>query len=161
MAFCIVHNRSRVSRDILSWVICRGAGATVTLSVDNVQITRLVFYNSDCIDVKESHNCTALINYTNATDFDGIVYDTSPQPDFNIRIPAQFWKQDNPMEQEDSELSNGVIKTRRQTISEKQLLEVGYMPNYMHKKLQKILMHDTITIDGDQWKKETHMKART
>jgi hypothetical protein len=108
---------------------------------------------SDCLDIKTSHDCTELIQYINTDDFSNIVYLTSPASEFSIRIPAQFWKEDNPMEQEDSELSNGVIKTRRQSIQEKRLLEVGYMPNYMHKKLQLVLMHDTITIDGDQWKR--------
>lgn len=108
---------------------------------------------SDCIDVKTDHDCTTLIEYLNTDDFNNIVYLTSPTIEFKIRVPAQFWKEDNPMEQEDSELSNGVIKTRRQSIQEKRLLEVGFMPNYMHKKLQLVLMHDTITIDGDQWKR--------
>ena len=28
-----------------------------------------------------------------------------------------------------------------------------YMPNHMHRKLQKVLMHDSIYIDGDYWKR--------
>lgn len=109
---------------------------------------------SDCIDVKESHECTKLIGYSNASDFDGIVYtDASPPPTFYLRIPATFFEEDNPQEQEDLELSNGVIVTLRQSIQEKTLLETGYMPNYMHKKLQKVLMHETIEIDGDNWKR--------
>lgn len=109
---------------------------------------------SDCIDVKETHDCTKLITYSNTSDFDGISYTTpSPNTEFQLRIPAIFFEEENPQEQEDLELSNGVIVTLRQTIVEKRLLEVGYMPNYMHRKLQKVLMHDTVYIDGDYWKR--------
>ena len=109
---------------------------------------------SDCLDIKESHDCTVLIEYENTSDFDGVAYEAgSPGPSFQLRIPAIFFEEDNPQEQEDLELSNGVIVTLRQTIVEKRLLEVGYMPNYMHKKLQKVLMHDSVYIDGDYWKR--------
>ena len=108
---------------------------------------------SDCINITES-GCTKLIEYSNASNFDGIEYPTvSPYTKFYIRIPATFYEEENPQEEEDLELSNGVIVTLRQSIQEKSLLETGYMPNYMHKKLQKVLMHETIIMDGDQWKR--------
>lgn len=114
----------------------------------------VVIKKSDCLDVRESHDCTKLIEYSNESDFDGIVYsDISPRPTFYLRVPAMFFEEDNPQEQEDLVLSNGVIVTLRQGIQEKRLLETGYMPNYMHKKLQKVLMHESITIDGDGWKR--------
>lgn len=109
---------------------------------------------SDCIDLKESHDCTQLIEYENTSNFDGINYEAgSPGPSFQLRIPAIFFEEENPQEQEDLELSNGVIVTLRQSILEKRKLETGYMPNYMHRKLQKVLMHDSVLIDGDYWKK--------
>lgn len=109
---------------------------------------------SDCIDLQESHDCTKLIEYQNTSDFDGIDYTTvSPDAGFKLRIPAIFFEEENPQEQEDLELSNGVIVTLRQSIVEKRKLETGFMPNYMHRKLQKILMHDSVYIDGDYWKK--------
>ena len=116
---------------------------------------------SDCINLKESHDCTELISYTNSTDFDDIVYEGvgSPAPTFYLRIPAMFHQEENPQTQEDSELSNGVIITRRQTIQEKTLLETGYIPNYMHKKLQKVLMHETITLQDTQWKRRDAYEA--
>lgn len=113
-----------------------------------------IIATSDCMDIRPSHDCTELLTYTNLTNFDGIYYETlSPAPIFNIRIPAQFWKENNPQEQEDSELSNGVIVTRRQTIQEKTLLEVGFVPNYFHKKIQKVLMHETVSINDVTYKK--------
>jgi hypothetical protein len=112
-----------------------------------------VLFRSDCISIADSHDCSILIEYTNSSNFDGLYYDGSPGPTFQLRIPAVFFEEKNPQEQEDLELSNGRIITLRQTIVEKRLLETGYMPNYMHRKVQKVLMHETVSIDGDYWKK--------
>ncbi len=115
--------------------------------------------HTDCIDIRQNHDCLIEITYSNTNNFDGINYESgSPTPVFTALIPAQFWKEDNPQEQEDSVLSNGVIVTRRTEIQEKTLLEVGFVPNYFHKKIQKILMHNSVQIEdvnGDltYWKK--------
>lgn len=125
-----------------------------TLRIDNISIDQTELLKSDCIDLRETHDCTVLVEYENTSDFDGINYEAgSPGPSFQLRIPAIFFEEENPQEQEDLELSNGVIVTLRQTILEKRKLEIGYMPNYMHRKLQKVLMHDSVYIDGDYWKK--------
>lgn len=109
---------------------------------------------SDCVDIKENHDCSVLLEYSNTSNFDDIDYETnSPNTSFQLRIPAIFFEEENPQEQEDLELSNGVIVTLRQSIVEKRKLETGFMPNYMHRKLQKVLMHDSVYIDGDYWKK--------
>jgi hypothetical protein len=134
-----------------------GGVGTDQISIDRIIITPdpiTILAQSDCIDVRTDQSCTQLIEYTNSSDFDGLVYGTtSPDPTFYLRVPAQFYQEKNPQEQEDLELSNGQIVTIRQSIQEKRLLETGFMPGYMHRKLQKVLMHETITIDSDQWKR--------
>jgi len=113
-----------------------------------------VLAKSDPIDIKLSHPETIQIEYYNTSNFDGIQYlESSPPPAFYLRIPAVFNEERNPQEQEDVELSNGEIVTIRQSIQQKKLLETGFMPNYMHLKLQKVLMHDTVIIDGETWRK--------
>ncbi len=107
---------------------------------------------SDCLHFHDV-DCSVLLEYSNSTNFDNLNYSASPPPTFQLRIPAMFFEEKNPQEQEDLPLSNGVIVTLRSEIQEKTLLDTGYMPNYMHKKLQKVLMHETITIEGTQWKK--------
>lgn len=132
---------------------------SLTISSDSEEIELL---HSDCISVKDLHDCTELITYDNTVNFDGLVFETSGSPSggpFYLRVPAQFWKENNPQTQEDHELSNGEVVTLRQTIQEKKLLELGYMPNYMHKKLQKILMMDSILIDGEYWKKRDEYES--
>ncbi len=113
-----------------------------------------ILAKSDCIQLSESHDCTQLIEYSNPTNFDGIQYsDSSPALTFFFRVPAMFHVEQNPQTQEDIETSAGVVITIRQSIQEKQLLETDYLPNYMHDKLQRVLMHKTITIDGNTWKR--------
>ncbi len=127
---------------------------TVTVTVDNIITPTTNIKKSDCLDIRSTQDCTILLVYENTSDFDGIDYENgSPGPSFQVRIPAIFFEEDNPQEQEDLELSNGVIVTLRQSIVEKRKLETGFMPNYMHRKLQKVLMHDSVYIDGDYWKK--------
>lgn len=130
---------------------------------DRVMVLETVYTevaSSDCIDLRNNHQCSKLISYTNAKDFDGINYEgISPQPVFYLRIPANWTDQQNPQTQEDLELSNGVIVTLRQTIQKKRELSIGYIPDYMHYKIQTILMHDTIIIDGLQWKRRDGYEA--
>lgn len=141
-----------------------GAGNTVATSAQVLTIgmelsDRVLVAFSDCLEISnpdlDGNNCTVGITYSNSNDFDGIAYSQQQSPDveFFIRIPAMFFEENNPQEQEDIEKSNGEIITLRSTIQQKRLLEIGYMPPYMHLKLQKILMHDTIFIDGTYWRK--------
>ncbi len=128
--------------------------STITVTPSTIIYTGNEVAKTDCLDVKTTHACTKQIGYSNSGDFDGLIYGVeSPNPVFYLRIPAMFFEEKNPQEQEDLELSNGRIVTIRQTIQQKRLLELGFMPNYMHRKVQKVLMHETISIDGTQWKK--------
>ena len=129
-----------------------GSGGTNQVITADIGFETLM--QSDCLDLKETHECTKLIEYENTSNFDGIDYvGGSPGPSFQLRIPAIFFEEQNPQEQEDAELSNGQIITLRQSIQEKRLLEIGYLPPYMHRKIQKVLMHDSVLIDGDYWRK--------
>jgi hypothetical protein len=107
---------------------------------------------SDCVLLKESHSCTVGINYYNNTNFAGIIYsNTSPQVAFKLLIPAIFFEEDTPTEQEDIELSNSEIVRLYNKLELKKRMDIGFMPAYMHQKLQLVLMHDNVTIDGKNW----------
>lgn len=107
---------------------------------------------SDCVSIKESHPCTVLINYSNNSDFDGIQYaNQSPNLDFNLRIPAIFFEEQNTKESEDIELSSDEIVRLYDKIEEKRELRVGFMPHYMHRKLLLALSHDFVIIDEKDW----------
>jgi hypothetical protein len=112
-----------------------------------------IFYKSDCLDVRTSHDCTKLITYSNESDFAGIVYDNvTPQLQFNLRVPAMLFRAIRPQEQRVHALSNDEWIRLWSKMEKKMKLELGFMPDYMHEKIQLILMHDNIEIDSLSWK---------
>lgn len=137
----------------------QNGGVVNTFTMHTLEVlspTETELYHSDCIEFKEDHECTQLITYSNSKNFDGLVFETVGSPttgSFNLRIPAQFYQEGEPMEQEDHEKSNGEITTLRQSVQSKRLLEIGYMPGYMHRKLRRVLMMSSILIDGKYWKR--------
>jgi hypothetical protein len=108
--------------------------------------------STDCLSIATAHACTLQIAYTNSKNFAGIYYpDASPDPTFYIRIPAIFFEEDNPAEQEDHELSSGDIVRLYNKLERRRKLDIGFLPAYLHEKIQLILMHDTIIIDELEW----------
>lgn len=109
-------------------------------------------YKSDCLHVKNSHDETVLITYSDNKNFASLNYSlVTPDPEFYIRVPAVFYHERFPEESEVIELSNsrsiqlnGQVKAQRQ-------LETGLMPYYMHRKLKLILKHQFVEIDNQDW----------
>ena len=128
------------------------ANVTITMPVGDIIYTGEILASSDCIDLNGDHDCTQLIRYTNSKDYAGIEYtDFSPNAYFYIRVPAVFFHETNPTEEERFETSGQTIVRLRDEIKIKRNLQLGYMPDYMHRKLLLILAHDTVEIDGDTW----------
>lgn len=113
-----------------------------------------IVYKSDCVDIQTVHECTELITYSNSKILAGIDYTlSSPPPEYNIRIPAIFFQERFPDEQEGIDLSDSRIVRLRNQVKAQKYLDIGFMPFYMHKKLQIIFTHDTIEIGGESWVK--------
>lgn len=92
------------------------------------------------------------IKYWNNSLFDGIPYgEGSPEIQFTAYIDSQFWKETADEEFEDDRLSSNSFVRVYNEQAEKTLLEIGYVPNYMHKKIRRILMHDNVVINGKSW----------
>lgn len=110
---------------------------------------------SDCIDVRTTQACTKGIDYSNNRNFAGLIYeaDISPEQSFFIRVPAIFFHERFPEEDNAMELTSGIVKTSG-VVKAQTLFETDYMPYYMHKKLKLIFKHQTITIDNQNWIKE-------
>jgi len=125
---------------------------------DGLEINE-IFAKSDCLSIRESHPCTLLINYSNNSNVFGLRYeDESPSPNFNLRIPAIFFDEQNIEEQEDHETSENVIIRLYNKIEEKRNLQIGHMPHYMHRKTTMALSHDFVIIDGKDWIKRDEYK---
>ena len=129
-----------------------GTGTSVDTWIAGIFLYKLDdLKKSDVVSLKDTQDCTTLIRYSNSKNFADINYQTSPPPTFNIRIPAIFNQERFPDEHEETDLSNSRIVRQTNQIKAQRLLEIGFMPFYMHKKLQLILAHDTIEIDGEEW----------
>lgn len=103
---------------------------------------------SDYVEFSNNLECTQVFKYRNQRNFAGINYadlvtDTSPAEDeyFYIRIPAVFFHERQQGESEALELSNSKYISINGVLRQQKLLELDYMPYYMHKKIQLILMH--------------------
>lgn len=113
-----------------------------------------VLGKSDCLDIQTSHDETILINYSNHRNFAGLVYpDVSPDISFNIRVPCRFFHEVELEEDEAMELTSSILTTSAQ-VKTQRLLEVKHAPYYFHKKLRRVLKHQSVTIFDKAWKKE-------
>ena len=126
----------------------------ISLEIINNSSPETIVFKSDCIDVRTSHSCTLLIEYSNNRNFAGLIYqNASPEESFKIRVPAIFFHDKFPEEDQAIELTTGIQKTSG-FLKSQRLFETDYMPYFMHKKLKLIFMHQSILIDNLYWLKE-------
>jgi len=115
-------------------------------------LTETIIAYSDCLDVRPIQEETYLIEYSNETDYAGIVY-TEGSPILQMRVHAKFFKERSPEENESSDSTDSVDKLSSVT-KDQRLLQVEPAPYYFHKKLKRVLQHNYISIDGSEWEKE-------
>jgi len=109
---------------------------------------------SDCLDIRSEHLNTILVSYYNHRNFAGLVYENaSPQPEFYLRMPAIFYHQKFPEEDETMELSSSLVALNG-TIRRQRLLDVDYVPYYFHEKIKLILKHQFVSIYNKEWVKQ-------
>lgn len=107
---------------------------------------------SDCISIKEYQKETVLINYHNNRIFVSLNSAVgTPDPEFNLRIPAIFFRQRHPKTTEVIELSNSRSIQTTAGIEVQKLLQIKNMPAYMHLKTQLALSFQNVFIDDIEW----------
>jgi hypothetical protein len=135
-------------------------GSTNTTTITSTEATRSVgsptlMAKSDCLDIKESHEGTLLITYSNHRNYAGIINSNgSPELTFYLRIPAIFNEERFPETDEPMQLSNNRIISLNSQVKKQRLLETDQMPNYMHLKVKEVLKHQFVTIDETDYVKE-------
>lgn len=132
-------------------------GATITIlsltATRSIGSDELVA-KSDCLYITQNQEDTILLTYSNHRNFAGLVYESvSPENEFYIRIPAIFFHQRFPEEDETMELSTSLV-TLNGTLRKQRLLDVDYVPYYFHEKLKLILKHQILEVYGRQWVKQ-------
>jgi hypothetical protein len=139
-----------VSGSVLQSTVVTLQSATATRSVGDDSVVA----KSDCLDIRENHDDTILLTYSNHRNFAGLVYqNTSPNTTFNIRIPAIFFHQRFPEEDEVMELSSE-LATLNGTLRKQRLLDTDYVPYYFHEKLKLILKHQSLSVFNREWVKQ-------
>lgn len=108
---------------------------------------------SDCLDIG-THRSSILINYRNHRNFAGLVYqDISPEFEFELRVPAIFYHQKFPDEDETMELSTSLVNLNG-NLRKQRFMDIDYVPYYFHEKLKLVLKHQFITIFDKEWIKQ-------
>lgn len=117
-----------------------------------------VVAKSDCIFISDNQpDPTVLFEYSNNRNFAGLIYeDLSPVQTFQIRVPAVFFHEQFPEEDEVIELSDSKIINLNGVVRAQRLLDTAHMPYYMHRKLKLIFKHQTLLtpIDDKYWTKQ-------
>lgn len=106
---------------------------------------------SDAHDIATEQPNTILINYSNDYNYAGLVYADGQQ--FNLRVPAIFFHQRFPTQEEVMQLSSSLVSLNS-TIRRQRLMDTDYMPYYMHEKIALVLAHQTVNIYNKLWAKE-------
>lgn len=112
---------------------------------------------SDCLYIAEDDE-TFLIQYSNEHNFAGIDY--SADTVFGIRVHASFFNERSPQDDEAEEMSDKVVEKLSSTIKDQTQLQVEPAPFYFHKKLKRILQHNTVYIDGKYWVMEENYEIQ-
>lgn len=114
-----------------------------------------VLAKSDCLHVKDEHEGTILIEYSNNRNYAGILdYNTSPDLIFYVRVPAMFFKQRFPETDEVLTLSNNRLISLNSQVKKQRLLQTDQMPFFMHLKMKLVLKHHYVSILDREWVKE-------
>lgn len=139
---------SQISSGSALFVITVNTGQIVYISASSISA------KSDCLDIATTQDETIFIEYSNHRNFAGLVYeDASPDLTFGIRVPCRFVHEIEPEEDEAMELTSSIVTTSAQ-LKTQRLLEVKHAPYYFHKKLRRVLKHQTLTTFDKSWKKE-------
>lgn len=134
-------------------------GSNQTTTVNSVTATRdigtsEIVAKTDCLDIKQEHENSILLTYSNTRNFAGLVYEnTSPETEFTIRVPAIFFHQRFPEEDEVMELSTSLV-TLNGVVRKQRMLDTDYLPYYFHEKLKLILKHQVLELYNRQWVKQ-------
>jgi len=141
---------------LISSISTGTAQISIIIPVDSILYVNenTLLAKSDCLDIQTSHDETVFFEYSNQRNFDGLIYaNDSPDTSFGIRVPCRFVHEEEPEEDEAMELTSSIITTSSQ-VKTQRLLEIKHAPYYFHKKLRRVLKHQTLTAFNKSWKKE-------
>jgi len=134
--------------------------SSLTVTLNSSSATRSlgtasIVAKSDCLYIKETHEGSILLSYSNNRNYAGIINNNgSPDLTFYLRIPAVFNEERFPEEEEPLQLSNNRIISLNSQVKAQKLLETDQMPFYMHRKMKLVLKHQFLTIEEKDYIQE-------
>lgn len=108
--------------------------------------------HSDCHQITSSTPNTILAEYYNHLNVFGLYYQDF-EPKFYLRIPAIFFHQRFPEEEEVIELTSELV-TVNGSMRRQRLLDTDYLPYYFHEKIKLMLKHQYVKIFNKLWAKQ-------
>jgi hypothetical protein len=141
--------------------------ASSTVQVNYLRVsgnTETIEAYSDCVEIAETWENTKLLEYSNRRNYAGIVNDgsagTPDQTTFYLRVPAVFNEERYPESVQAEPLSNNQFISLNSQVEKQKLLETDYIPAYMHLKIQLVIKHQFLQIDGVNYvQRESYEKA--
>jgi hypothetical protein len=132
-----------------------------TVTINSVSATRsigvdTILAKTDCLHILTEHKNTVYASYSYHRNYAGLIYsDISPAIVFKIRIPAIFFHQRFPEEDETILLTDQIV-TLSGTMRKQRLLSVDYVPYYFHEKIMLILKQNVEIFDFTWVKQEAY-----
>lgn len=126
-------------------------------SIDNVVVYLAESVCSQCYDLAETHDCTKLLSWTNDDDAFGIPYSgmagLAYSNDYTnyLRVKALLQTPRYPQESERFVYSNGLRKILYATSEKIWILNIDYVPQYIHDSIALAKIHDHFYIDGVEY----------
>lgn len=114
-------------------------------------------FKSDLIYFTDDVFGTQLLQYSNANDYAGISYAAAEK--FCKRIPAKFYEEREPEEDESEALSDSTIVKLAGTVKRQKFLEIEPLPPYEILKIKLILKHNSLKVDDDYCIQEESMNV--
>lgn len=137
------------------------SGKDITLTAESIEGSRqlgvdTILAKTDCLHILTEHKNTIYASYSYHRNYAGLIYsDISPAIVFKIRIPAIFFHQRFPEEDETILLTDQIV-TLSGTMRKQRLLSVDYVPYYFHEKIMLILKQNVEIFDFTWVKQEAY-----
>lgn len=133
-----------------------GAAVDAAFLAYSLEIKEFIpFFKSDQIFISDEVFGTQLLQYSNANNYAGIDYTGAEK--FCLRVPAKFYEERQPEEDESEALSDSSIVKLAGTVKRQKYLEIEPLPPYMILKIKLILKHNSLKVDEDYYIQEEAM----
>lgn len=110
-------------------------------------------YESDCLNVLLTHDCTLLLSWTNDDNAFGFNYDDlSFTP--KLRVKGKLWHPKYPKDKTIFKDSSGARSLLKSEISKERILTISEAPEYVHDAISIAVENDSFYVDGIKYTNE-------